>query len=65
MKSMFKLDDPDAADATMTTTMTIGQWRVVRDQITEGKYLHTSACFRDMISDLIKKAEARFYTTEE
>ncbi len=60
MKATFKLDDVDAVQATMTLTMPVGEWRKLK------KIMPSEWPGWDLsrnIGDLIRHAEAHFYTT--
>lgn len=64
MKATYKLTDPDSVEATMTITMTLGNWKKLRDKLAAQPNAMSYPNFklRDVIDDLVKKAQERFET---
>lgn len=60
MKGTFKLDNPDAMEATMTVTMLIVQWRALNQVIRKGPYHCDANKFNSLVARLIDKAQSEF-----
>ena len=62
MKAKLKLENPDDMIATIKLTMTIREWRELKDQLPD-KY--PSWKLGSIIFDVIDKAEKTFYSEDE
>jgi hypothetical protein len=64
MKATYKLTDPDSVEATLTVTMTLGNWKKIRQQLYHAKAALAYPNFkvREAIDDMIGKAENVFET---
>lgn len=60
MKAEFKLTRPDDAEAKMTITATIHQWKNIKQSLEKMTYHSDAAAFSYMVRDLIEKAESEF-----
>jgi len=56
----FKAEKPDAIEFTLTVTMTLGEWKKVKEAL--GKTSHGGDIY-DSIEEMITKAERTFYPT--
>ncbi len=65
MKGAFILDDPSAMEATMTVTMTLRDWEMLRSKISDASYHRVAAQFEALISDLVGKASESFQAEVE
>lgn len=57
MKTVFTLKQPENIEATMTITMPLEDWKVLRDQLIER---WPAATFSDQIGVMVSKAEQIF-----
>ena len=62
MKANFKLDNPDKVVATLTITATLEELRFLR---THSEANHGNSEFRDMLAQVIERAEKGFYANSE
>jgi hypothetical protein len=58
MKTTFKIERPDDIEVTLTTTMTLRNWRSVQADIKCSNYPAT--CFAQSIREVVSKAEQQF-----
>lgn len=58
MKTTFRLNNADDMEATLTATMTLGQWKALRAQLPVAAWPGTD--LRAAIYDLIVKADQTF-----
>jgi hypothetical protein len=62
MKGTFKLDNPDEVYATLTMTMTVGEWRIIKDGLMAGAPQPLVAVeVRNLIRDLLERAGQEFH----
>jgi hypothetical protein len=61
MKSTFKIERPDDIEVTLTTTMTLREWKQVKQDLAGNTY--AQRCFADSIRDVIARAEQQFAAT--
>jgi hypothetical protein len=54
MRGTFKIEKPEDIDLTLTVTMSLREWRVLKDQMTSD---HPSWKLRGLIGDAVRKAE--------
>jgi hypothetical protein len=59
MSAKFQLTNPDTALATLTVTMTITDWKKVRDDLANGQ-AYASSHLHSLIRKVVTQAEARF-----
>jgi len=64
IRGTVRLEDPDSMEATVSITMTIKQWKEVRDQ-TSDVQMHPTSILRHIIWSVISKAEQGFGEAEE
>ena len=62
----FKLDAPDALDATMTVTMSVADWRKLSAALEKGRdgWYGPETRVVDVITKIITQAETTFYSRE-
>ncbi len=62
MRSEFYLTDPDSADATLTMTMPLREWKELREFIRDhhNKVYGLPFAFTEALSGLVREAEIRF-----
>jgi len=58
MKATYRLASPDEAEASLTVTLTVRDWRRLLKQLESGNY--PSWVLKDTIRELINKADASF-----
>ena len=58
----FLLTDPDSAEATMTLTMTLREWKELRQQLTTD---YPAWRFGEAICSLVQHAHAKFHEQVE
>lgn len=58
VRAKFELTNPDAAEATLTLTATIGEFKGLRNELVKSQY--PIPRFRHAIEQVIGKAEAWF-----
>ncbi len=63
MRAIFKFIQPNDVEATMSITMTVGQWRALRDQLSGSQ--HPGWKLRSTIIDLLAEADRTFYVAED
>ncbi len=64
----FQIDNPDKMSATMEITMTVGEWRQVRQDLrkpTTTTFYSATESLVKVIGDLITKAESTYHAREE
>lgn len=59
MDVQFKFENVDDVQATLTVTMTVGEWRALKTQLAVTE--HPSWRLGNAIRDVIYKAETTFY----
>lgn len=59
MKFSFQLRDVDSMKATMTITMTVGDWKKLKE-LTDSKYPYPGGAFGGAIYELVAHAERNF-----
>lgn len=64
MKADLKLTRPDDIEATITMTMTLGQWKLLRAALAEEKHYEPGGRLNTVIEDLIRQASRVFYPVE-
>lgn len=57
-RGTFRLDDVDKVTATLTITMTVGEWRDVRGSLTSQ---HPQWKVGNLIDDMVRAAERQFF----
>jgi hypothetical protein len=57
-KAAFGLDNPDDMRATLSLTMTLGDWKKLREQLSNGTWPSYEVGYA--IRDVVDKAEKRF-----
>ena len=62
MKALIKIVDPDKVEMSLTLTMTLGAWEVLRNQV-EGKWPGWQ--FKALVNDMIEKAQKQFTSQDE
>jgi hypothetical protein len=62
----FKLDAPDALEATMTIKMTVAEWRKLSAALEKGRdgWYGPETHVLNMITKIIKQVETTFYNRE-
>lgn len=67
LRATFQLTNPDTAEASMTITMPVGDWKALRQQLADTKNsMSFPACrLREMVADLIRGAEESFEASHE
>lgn len=67
MKARFELTNLSEVEATLTCTMTVGEWRSLKEQLDTAEKSGSSPSweFRAMITELIEKADKHFTATKE
>ena len=58
MKGTFKLDNPDEMEATLTVTLTVGEWGLVNETLRQRGTSLFGTYLSNLISDLINKAQS-------
>lgn len=56
MKARIHIDNPDAAEVTITLSMTLGQWKQVLSELGDG---YPAWKVKAVIQDAIQKVDAR------
>lgn len=64
MKADLKLTRPDDVEATISMTMTLGEWKVLRAALAEEKHYEPGGRLKTVIEDLIRQASRVFYPVE-
>ena len=64
MKATFKIQEPEAVEVSMTITMTLRRWQILRRQLTDIKLYSPGDELQKVIRDLVGKAEAEFQSEE-
>jgi hypothetical protein len=62
MKARFELKEPDKMEATLSVTMTLENWKELKEQLSD-KY--PAWQFGGFISDMVRQAEETFYGEKE
>ncbi|WP_186065956.1 hypothetical protein [Burkholderia gladioli] len=62
MKAKFKIERPDDVPMTLTLTMTGGQWKRLREQLTN---IYPSWKLSNTIDAMVRQASAVFEDTKE
>lgn len=62
MRTVFKLQQPDTIEATMTITMPLNEWKALRTELS-GRW--PSSRLSDQIDVMVSKAEQIFVGTDE
>lgn len=62
MKATYSLTVPDEVEATMTVTMSIGQWRKLAGQIDGVQW--PGCDMLTVIRDLVRRADTKFTETD-
>lgn len=66
MEAKFNSAEPDAMKFTLELTLTLREWKRIRDSIANTDQFHATAdIFADKITLLVNKAEQTFYVTED
>lgn len=62
----FKLNEPDALDATMTITMSVAEWRTLATALEKGRdgWYGPETAVLNVITKIIKQVETTFYNRE-
>lgn len=63
ISSSFKLDNPNDMEATMSVTMTVGEWRALREQLETLK--SPSYTFDQHIKELLTSVDNHFIQHED
>lgn len=63
MQTVLIPSKPDAIEFTLSITMTLGEWKELREEVDSKK--HTGWKLRAEISDMIQMAQTKFYPRTE
>jgi hypothetical protein len=61
----MKLTKPDDVEATITLTMTLAQWKMLRASVLEDPGYQPGGKLRETIDDLVRQATKAFYSGED
>jgi hypothetical protein len=61
MKYELKASEPDSIEFELTAKLTLGEWRVIKDALTDGNWNPTTRVFADQIRDMVELANKTFY----
>ena len=64
MKGTFQIEKPDTIAATLTLTLSLGEWQTVQKQLAE-KWRWPMSTLSDAITDLVSQATKHFQLEEE
>jgi hypothetical protein len=65
MKASMKLTKPDDVEATITLTMTLAQWKLLRVSVVDDAGYQPGGKLREAIDDLVRQATKAFYSGED
>lgn len=64
MKASMKLTKPDEVEATISLTMTLEQWKLLRVSVSADQSYEPGGKLRQAIDDLVRQATKAFYPVE-
>ncbi len=64
MKASMKLTKPDDVEATISLTMTLEQWKLLRVSVSDDPHYQPGGKLRATIDDLVSQATRAFFPVE-
>lgn len=64
MKAALRLTNPDAVEATISLTMTLEQWKILRVSLASDQHYEPGGKLRQAIDDLVRQATRAFFPSE-
>lgn len=64
MKASLKLTNPDEVEATISLTMTLEQWKLLRASVSSDQHYEPGGKLRQAIDDLVRQATRTFFPAE-
>ncbi len=56
----MELLDPDKLEAKIAVTMTIGEWKLVTEELKGASLYNSAGALRQLISNIVRKAEKNY-----
>ncbi len=64
MKASLRLTNPDLVEATISMTMTLEQWKLLRASLASEQHYEPGGKLRQAIDDLVRQATRAFFPSE-
>ncbi len=64
MKANLRITKPDEVEATISVTMTLGDWKLLRAALAEEKHYEPGGKLKTVIEDLVRQATRAFYPAD-
>lgn len=64
MKATLRLAKPEDVEATISLTMTLAQWKLLRVSVSADAFHEPGGTLRGAIDDLVRQATRAFFPTE-